>query len=134
GDAVVDVLSQYTTLTGRGPMPPKYAFGYHQGGYGYFDRQRLEAVADAYRQSEIPCDGLHIDVDFQNNYRTFTHSEMKFPNAKQMFQRLHAQGFKCSTNITPVMTDNSLDENNQQTPYVQREAVLQAGGLIYNTF
>ena len=44
GDQAVDVLGQYTTLTGRGPqapdyrgvMPPKYVFGYHQGCYGYY--------------------------------------------------------------------------------------------------
>ena len=59
-------------------------FGFHQGGYGYFDRYTLSRVANAYRAARIPIDGLHIDVDFQNNYRTFTHSEMKFPNAAEM--------------------------------------------------
>ncbi len=141
GDQVVDVLGQYTTLTGRGPnapdysglMPPKYVFGYHQGGYGYYDRNILEGVANAYRNSQIPCDGLHIDVDFQDNYRTFTHSEIKFPNPKDMMDSLHAQGFKCSTNITPLLTSNVFDENGQQPPYTQMQAILQMGGLIYDT-
>lgn len=134
GDRVVDVLGQYTTLTGRSPMPPKYVFGFHQGCYGYYDRARLEAVANAYRNASIPIDGLHIDVDFQNNYRTFTHSEKKFPNAaQQMFPNLHAMGFKCSTNITPLLTDNKLDENGQYSPYTERDAILQMGGLIYDT-
>lgn len=134
GDTVVDVLGQYTTLTGRSPMPPKYVFGYHQGCYGYFDRRTLEGVANAYRNANIPIDGLHIDVDFQDNYRTFTHSEKKFPNAaQQMFPGLRALGFKCSTNITPLLTDNVLDENGQMTVYAQRQGLLQMGGLIYNT-
>src|SRR5262249_6880408 len=68
-------------------------------------------------------DGLHIDVDFQNNYRTFTHSQAKFPDGKALFDRLHAQGFKCSTNITPLITDNALDENNSTgTPYPARNS------------
>ncbi|MBK8907014.1 MAG: DUF4968 domain-containing protein [Rhodospirillales bacterium] len=134
GGAVVDVLDQYTTLTGRGPMPPKYVFGFHQGGYGYYDRAHLEAVADAYRSNRIPCDGLHIDVDFQNNYRTFTHSEMKFPNAAEMMDGLHQKGFKCSTNITPLVTKNELDENGRLAPYAQRQALMQAGALIFNTY
>lgn len=128
-----DVLAQYTTLTGRGPMPPKYALGYHQGAYGYYDRAHVEAAAQAYRNAAIPCDGLHIDVDFQDNYRTFTHSEVKFPDVAGMMAGLHSQGFKCSTNITPLLTDNPLDENRQYTPYLQRQALLQAGGLIYDT-
>ncbi len=134
GGSAVDVLGQYTTLTGRGPMPPKYVFGLHQGCYGYYDRAHLEAAADAYRSNRIPCDGLHIDVDFQDNYRTFTHSEMKFPNAAAMMDGLHKKGFKCSTNITPLITANTLDENGKDAPYTQRDALTNAGVLIYDTY
>ena len=133
GGAVPDVLRQYTTLTGRAPMPPKYVFGFHQGGYGYYDHNRVQAVASAYRAAQIPCDGLHIDVDFQDNYRTFTHSEIKFPNVAQFMAGLHADGFKCSTNITPLLTDNMLDENGEITAYEQRDNMLGVNGLIYDT-
>jgi alpha-glucosidase len=134
GSLAPDVLTQYTTLTGRAPMPPKYALGYHQGCYGYFDTAHLQAAANAYRSNSIPCDGLHIDVDFQDNYRTFTYSQMKFPNAPALMTSLHAQGFKCSTNITPFLTNNVLDENAQVVTYTQRQAILAMGGLIYNTY
>ena len=134
GDGAPNVLAQYTTLTGRAPMPPKYVLGYHQGAYGYYSRAVLELVANAYRAAAIPCDGLHIDVDFQNNYRTFTSSDIKFPNAPQMIANLHAQGFKCSTNITPFLTNNPLDETGNPAPYTQRQAILATGGLIYNTY
>ena len=130
---VGDVVAQYTTLTGRAPMPPKYVFGYHQGGYGYYDRYKLAEVANAYRAARIPCDGLHIDVDFQNNYRTFTSSTMKFPNVAEMMSDLHGIGFKCSTNITPLLTDNGLDEYGNQTPYLQLENMKSIDGLLYNT-
>lgn len=140
GDRAADVLEQYTSLTGRGPqapayrglMPPKYVFGYHQGCYGYYDRDRLLAVAAAYRASGIPCDGLHIDIDFQDNYRIFTHSEMKFPDPKAMLDSLHEMGFKCSTNITPLFTNNVFDEQGRQTPYPPLEAMLESGGLLYD--
>ena len=89
GSSTGDVLRQYTGLTGRAPMPPRYVFGFHQGAYGYFDHNKLSAAANAYRAARIPCDGLHIDVDFQDNYRTFTHSEIKFPNCAQYFANLH---------------------------------------------
>lgn len=133
GGAVPDVLRQYTTLTGRGPMPPKYVFGFHQGGYGYYDSNRVQAVANAFRDAQIPCDGLHIDVDFQDNYRTFTSSNIKFPNAPQFMAGLHANGFKCSTNITPLLTDNALDEYGNITPYAQRDTIAGINGLIYDT-
>jgi len=141
GTEVPQILNQYTQLTGRAPMPPRYVFGFHQGCYGYYDQQILEQAAGRFRAANIPIDGLHIDVDFQNNYRTFTHSQMKFPDGKTLFDRLHAQGFKCSTNITPLITDNPLDENNQTgTPYPARDsgfALMTPGqpatAFIFNT-
>ncbi len=133
GNVAADVLSQYIRLTGSAPMPPKYVFGFHQGAYGYYDRYLLAVAANSYRAARIPLDGLHIDVDFQDNYRTFTSSEMKFPNTREMMDNLHTLGFKCSTNITPLVTDNTLDENGKTTPYAQRDALLAGGALIYDT-
>jgi alpha-glucosidase len=132
GDGVPDILDQFTSLTGRSSMPPKYAFGFHQGCYGYYDRASLESVARAYREARIPIDGLHIDIDFQDNYRVFTHSEMKFPRAAEMMADLHARGFKCSTNVTPLVTDNPLDERGEMTPFRQRQELLDLAGLLYD--
>ena len=128
-----EVINQYTQLTGRSPMPPSYVFGYHQGAYGYYSRYLLAIAANSFRAARIPADGLHIDVDFQDNYRTFTSSQMKFPNTKEMMDNLHLLGFKCSTNITPLLTDNPLDENGKVTDYKQRQALLNMNGLIYDT-
>ena len=124
--AIRDVLKQYSTLTGRSAMPPKYALGYHQGCYGYYDAGRLLSVAQEFRVNRIPIDGLHIDVDFQNNYRTFTSSPNKFPEPKSMFDMLHNLGFKCSTNITGIISANPLDENgNRDTPYPTRDSFVE---------
>lgn len=137
GDSVIDVLSQYTTVTGRSPMPPRYVFGLHQGAYGYYDRYKLARTASSYRAAGIPCDGLHIDVDFQDNYRTFTHSEIKFPNASQLFSSLHTVGFKMSTNITPIITTKGVDENGA-TPstsvYEQQMNLQNANAFIVNNY
>ena len=133
GNSLPDISTQYTTLTGRSPMPPKYVFGFHQGAYGYFDRYKLAAAANSYRAARIPCDGLHIDVDFQDNYRTFTHSEIKFPNVKELFDDLHDIGFKMSTNITPIITTNVLDEYGVKAPYAERDALIAANALIFDT-
>ncbi|MDB5313822.1 MAG: hypothetical protein JWO38_8024 [Gemmataceae bacterium] len=128
------VLAQYTTLTGRAPMPPKYAFGYHQGAYGYYDAAHLSAAASAYRAARFPIDGLHIDVDFQDNYRTFTSSKKKFPDVINYFKGLHAAGFKCSTNITPMLNKSDLDENADMVPYPERDALRSTGALIKSRF
>ncbi|MCJ8315043.1 MAG: DUF4968 domain-containing protein [Saccharospirillaceae bacterium] len=120
------VLDQYATLTGKAALPPKYAFGYQQGGYGYYNKEKLMTIAKQYREANIPIDGLHIDVDFQDNYRTFTISPEKFPNPKEMFDELHGMGFKCSTNITGIISANPLDEKgNRGTPYPARDSFVE---------
>lgn len=67
GNNVADILNEFAVLTGRTRIKPKYVFGYHQGGYGprYNKKKALLEVASKYRQWKIPCDGIHIDVDFQ---------------------------------------------------------------------
>ncbi len=140
GADVPGVIDGYTMLTGRPSMPPKYALGYHQGCYGYWDANLVLEAANAYRTNQIPCDGLHIDVDFQDNYRTFTSSNIKFPDAGAFLAQLHGLGFKCSTNITPLITSVPADENgNINAPYPARDSGLQLGGeppgaFIYNTY
>lgn len=107
GNDVKEIVGQFTSLTGRSKVPPKYALGFHQGGYGYnVVRFSVPEVAQNYRNSGIPIDGLHIDVDFQDQYRTFTSSPTTFPNAPQMIATLKEQGFKCSTNITAMIKND----------------------------
>jgi alpha-glucosidase len=115
GQNCSDIMNAFTSIVGRPKLVPRYALGYHQGCYGYEDREDLESVACNYRTFQIPIDGLHIDVDIQNKYQTFTIDESKFPNPKEMFAGLKDKGFKCSTNITPII---SKDDPNYKT-YVE---------------
>lgn len=57
-----------------------------------------------------------------------------------MFADLHQQGFKCSTNITPLVTSYPLDENGNPSAYPARDSGLAlntpgqaAGAFIYDT-
>jgi alpha-glucosidase len=134
GNVAPDVIAQFVQLTGPALMPPKYVFGYHQGCYGYFDRYKLTLAANRFREASIPCDGLHIDVDFQDNYRTFTSSDIKFPNAAELFTDLKTIGFKCSTNITSLITANPLDENGSTaTPYPARDSGFANNAFLFDT-
>jgi alpha-glucosidase len=130
GDTTQEVLKQYTTLVGPAALAPMWALGNHQGCYGYYDQTKVINAIQQYRVHNIPLDGMHIDVDFQNNYRTFTASNKKFPNGgATCFSQTAALGVKCSTNITGIVTIQPLDEDGNATPY----PVLQSG-LAINAF
>jgi alpha-glucosidase len=127
GDTTPEVLQQYSTLVGPATLAPMWALGNHQGCYGYYNEGKVISVIQQYRAHNIPLDGMHIDVDFQNNYRTFTASDMKFPNGgKDCFTAATSLGVKCSTNITGIVTIQPLDEDGNATTY----SVLQSGLAI----
>ncbi|MGD0961092.1 MAG: TIM-barrel domain-containing protein [Methylomonas sp.] len=133
GDNTPQVIDQYTNLTGRPALPPMYALGYHQGCYGYYNQNLVLNAVKNYRNAEIPLDGMHIDVDFQNNYRTFTASDLKFPGkGAQVFSQLLLLGVKASTNITGIVSMVAVDENNQTTPYSALDEGLKNGYFYTN--
>jgi alpha-glucosidase len=130
GDDTREVLAQYKTLVGPAALAPMWALGNHQGCYGYYDQGKVIGAIQKYRAAAIPLDGMHIDVDFQNNYRTFTASELKFPGGgAPTFTAAAALGVKCSTNITGIVTIQPQDENGQSTPYPALDS-----GLAVNAF
>lgn len=131
GETTAQVVDQYTLLTGRPALPPMYALGYHQGCYGYYDQQLVVGAIDGYRAAGIPIDGVHIDVDFQNNYRTFTASPEKFPGGGgQVFAALRQRGVKASTNVTGIVSMVPVDETDQAAPYPVLDEGL-AQGYFY---
>jgi alpha-glucosidase (family GH31 glycosyl hydrolase) len=103
GTALSEVIGMYKSLVGRPWLKPRYALGYGQGAYGYDTQSKVEAAVAEYIKHDFPIDTMHIDVDLQDRYCTFTINKETFPDAKGMFARLNEKGVKCSTNITPVI-------------------------------
>ncbi|GME64457.1 Glycoside hydrolase family 31 [Neofusicoccum parvum] len=105
GNDIAEVIRLYSSLIGRPRLMPRYVLGNHQGCYGYDTQGRVEQAVQKYRDYDFPLDGMHIDVDMQRDYRTFTidTNAWKFPNPEKMFLELRKKGVKCSTNITPVI-------------------------------
>ena len=64
GESVAERLETYTALTGRGPCPPTWAFGYWMGRCRYHTAAEMVGVADTMRAHQVPCDVLHLDPDW----------------------------------------------------------------------
>ncbi len=91
------VVEQYTALTGRTPLPPRFALGYQQSRYSYFPEARVRAIANEFRARKIPADVLYLDIDYEDGYRSFTVDRQRFPNFEGMIHDLGQQGFKVVT-------------------------------------
>ena len=108
GPTVNDVVSQYTLLTGRMPMPPMWAMGYHQCRYSYMDEQDVLDTVRELRARSIPCDAIYLDIHYMDQYRVFTWDKERFPDLKRMVSQLDEMGVKTVVIIDPgVMVDDT---------------------------
>ena len=101
GPELMDVATQFTAITGKATLPPKWALGYHQSKWSYFPEATVRELAQTFREKEIPCDVIHLDIDYMDGYRCFTWDSKRFPDPKTMIQDLEAQGFKTVVIIDP---------------------------------
>jgi len=100
GPGLPQVVNRFSELTGRMPLPPKWALGYHQSRYGYPSRKRIEEVARTMRRKKIPCDVIHLDIPHMDGYRVFTWGKT-FPKPAEMVKQLRRKGFKLTAILDP---------------------------------
>jgi alpha-glucosidase len=101
GPHMMDVVKRYHSLTGTHPMPPLWALGYHQCRWSYYPESKVRAIAKGFRDNQIPCDAIYLDIDYMDGYRCFTWNRKYFPDPKKMIRELTDQGFKTVVIIDP---------------------------------
>ncbi|GAA4847408.1 glycoside hydrolase family 31 protein [Algivirga pacifica] len=115
-------LKQYTTIAGKIPMPPRYAFGYWWSRYwAYSDREFKALVAD-FRRYDIPIDVLIIDMDWHlthgglKNIKNpqkdpfgellgwtgYTWNKALFPEPKKFIEWTNKEKLKTALNLHPA--------------------------------
>jgi len=105
GPTPADVVARFTELTGRMPLPPRWALGYHQSRYSYGSRAELERIAREFRRHKIPCDALHLDIHHMDAHRVFTFGKT-FPRPSEMLAKLARRGFKAIAIVDPGVKDD----------------------------
>ncbi len=96
-DGLADALDRYTQITGRSPLPPRWALGYMQSRYGYRNWSQMYAARDAFRSNDLPCDTLILDLYWwgrANQMGALTWNPTNFPDASSNLTALAASGIK----------------------------------------
>ncbi|WP_106496200.1 glycoside hydrolase family 31 protein [Lentibacillus sp. Marseille-P4043] len=95
------VLEQYTHLTGKMPLPPKWALGYHQSRYSYRSEAEVRELAKNFIERDIPLDAVHLDIHYMNGYRVFTFDQERFPNPEKLIKDLRELGIRVVPIVDP---------------------------------
>lgn len=103
GDSMAEVVSGYTYLTGTAPLPQKWTLGYQQCRWSYMSEAEVRDVAGNMRRCGIPCDVIHLDIDYMDRYKVFTWTPDKerYPNPEKLISDLSEDGIKIVTIIDP---------------------------------
>jgi alpha-glucosidase len=101
GPSPKQVIERYTALTGRTPLPPRWALGYHQCRYSYYPESKVRYIAQSFRERAIPADTIWLDIHYLDNYKPFTWDRERFPDPKKLISDLRAQGFRVVTILDP---------------------------------
>jgi alpha-glucosidase len=109
GPEIKKVINLYTLLTGRMELPPIWALGYQQSKWSYYPESTVRNLAENFRNRQIPCDVIYLDIHYMNGYRVFTWDKNRFPNPAKMLSDLSKEGFKVITIIDPGVKADTID-------------------------
>lgn len=109
GDDLKRVVENYTYLTGKTPLPQRWTLGYQQSRWGYsVSAKKVDEIVNKMRQYHLPCDAIHLDIDYMDGYRVFTWRTDTYDDPKEFINKLHQLGFHVITIIDPGVKQ---DEN-----------------------
>ncbi|KGX87777.1 glycoside hydrolase family 31 protein [Pontibacillus litoralis] len=117
GPSPKQVLEQYTYITGKMPLPPKWALGYHQSRYSYQSEQEVRELVNTFLTKQIPVDVIYLDIHYMDEYRVFTFDPERFPNPKQLIQELKERGIRIVPIVDPGVKKDAEYEVYQQGIY-----------------
>ncbi len=101
GPDMPSILSAYTELTGRMAAPPLWSLGVHQCRFHDYVQEDMLRLGKEYREREIPCDVLWLDIGYMSGYRVFTWDPKRFPDPAGMIAQLREQKFRVVTIVDP---------------------------------
>jgi len=107
GSCMKDVVSNYTYLTGRTPLPQLWTLGYHQSRVNYHSDREIREVAHKLRELQLPCDAIYFDLYYMDECRVFTWNEEEFGKPGEIFRELKENGFRSVPIVDPGV---KLDE------------------------
>ena len=103
------VLERYTGLTGRHPIPPRWALGYHQCRWGYRTQVEASEILAGFASREIPLSVLHLDIDYMDSYRVFSVSPERYRDLPALRSAAGAQGARLVTIVDPAVASRAND-------------------------
>ncbi|REG89786.1 glycoside hydrolase family 31 protein [Winogradskyella sediminis] len=112
GDSWYDITNNYTDLTGKQPMLPRWALGNFSSRFGYHSQEEVEMTIAKFKDEEIPVDAIILDLywfgkDLKGTMGNLEVFRDSFPDFEGMVKRLNNKGVKTITITEPFVLTTS---------------------------
>jgi len=103
----------YTALTGRQPLPPRWILGNIASRMGYHSQREIESVVEKYISDDIPLDAAVLDIywfgpDLKGHLGNLEWYLDSFPQPEKMMADFEAKGVKNILVTEPFIIKNTL--------------------------
>lgn len=121
GDDWAQIMDGYTRLTGRQPLPPRWAFGNFASRFGYHTEAETRAVVDKFIADGIPLDAVVLDLYWfgktvKGSMGNLAWDRDNFPQPEKMMADFLQKGVKTVLITEPFIltTSKRWNEASQQ--------------------
>lgn len=108
GNDYKGALKDFTILSGKIPMPPRYAFGYWWSRWWAYSEHELRRLVDNFEAYDIPLEVLVIDMDWHytdeahGGWTGWTWNRRLFPEPEKFLNYLRDKNLKVTLNLHPA--------------------------------
>ncbi|WP_338027390.1 TIM-barrel domain-containing protein [Colwellia maritima] len=97
GDTYPELINNYVDVTGKQPMPPRWAFGNYASRFGYRTEQEVRDTVNKFHELDFPLDALILDLywfgkDIKGHMGNLDWDNDAFPTPTKMISDIKAQG------------------------------------------
>lgn len=108
GDDYKGALKDFTELSGKIPMPPRYAFGYWWSRWWGYSEHELRQLVSNFESYGIPLEVLVVDMDWHytdeahGGWTGWTWNRRLFPEPNKFLNFLRDKNLKITLNLHPA--------------------------------
>ena len=116
GDNWTDLVSNYTDLTGKQPLLPRWALGNFASRFGYRSQESVEGTIRKFETENVPVDAVILDLywfgkTIKGTMGNLEWDKENFPNPDKMIADLNAKGIKTILITEPFILTTSSKWN-----------------------
>ena len=112
GDSWEDLIDNYTDLTGKQPLPPRWTLGNFSSRFGYHSKKETEATIAKFQEENIPVDAVILDLywfgkELQGTMGNLEVYKDSFPDMEGMISKFKTKGVKTVLITEPFILSTS---------------------------